>query len=421
MPDQLRKAPLSPFVPGTGSVPPVLAGRTSHKQRLRELCDRLLSPEHKVYRPAVIIGPRGNGKTVLLRWLKQYAEKLGVDTDWVTPQNIPSLEALAERVRDKRWSRRQAVQEVGVSGKIGDMEGSAAVRLAERQGQMPPDLTRILTKRATKKPFALLVDEAHTLNTEVGSSLLNSAQEVLDKVPFFLVLAGTPDLQDALDEMNSTFWNRSLPVGVGRLKPKDAKLAIEEPLAEARIRLGCEDLWQNVLAECQGYPYFVQLLGDSLWRTAFNEDLETQILVARKRSGAILDEESVQASILGMAQEKQYYYERRCEELDRLDLMDCAGRLAESFCEHETVHTDKVKAVIQESVGEENTQSTMDALRHIGYIWMPPGSSRYYEPGIPSLMNFVAADRQRAKDAVKPLIEDRDNSANYGLDEGPPQ
>ena len=59
-----------------------------------------------------------------------------------------------------------------------------------------------------------LLDEAHTLDVEVGRTLLNTSQHVRDEAPFLLVLAGTPGLAAHLGGMNASFWSR---MGEGRL------------------------------------------------------------------------------------------------------------------------------------------------------------------------------------------------------------
>ena len=47
-----------------------------------------------------------------------------------------------------------------------------------------------LTARCRKRPFAVLLDEAHTLDLEVGRTLLNASQQVRDEAPFLLCWQG---------------------------------------------------------------------------------------------------------------------------------------------------------------------------------------------------------------------------------------
>ena len=64
------------FAPGAGMTPPVLAGREREKAVIIEALEDL----GKGYNPTAniaLIGPRGNGKTALLRWVKEYVDHNG--------------------------------------------------------------------------------------------------------------------------------------------------------------------------------------------------------------------------------------------------------------------------------------------------------------------------------------------------------
>ena len=65
-----------------------------------------------------------------------------------------------------------------------------------------------LIARCRKKPVAALLDEAHTLDLDVGELLLNAGQDVRPKAPFLLVLAGTPGLLAHLGKMSASFRDR---------------------------------------------------------------------------------------------------------------------------------------------------------------------------------------------------------------------
>ena len=89
------RPPINPFVPGRGVLPPFLAGRDSEQHELMRLL-AYVQAGRGAPREAVLSGPRGNGKTVLLRWLEREIEAAGkVDVVWRTPSDLPSLDALA--------------------------------------------------------------------------------------------------------------------------------------------------------------------------------------------------------------------------------------------------------------------------------------------------------------------------------------
>ena len=63
----MNKPDDSGFKPGAGEIPPVLAGRENEKATIMTALEALgadLSPEQNI----ALVGPRGNGKTALLRW-----------------------------------------------------------------------------------------------------------------------------------------------------------------------------------------------------------------------------------------------------------------------------------------------------------------------------------------------------------------
>ena len=92
---------LGPFQPGPGRMPPFLAGRETEKQLFEGLLQRLRSgkpPPSEL----ILYGPRGNGKTVLLRWLREAAaQRPPVDAVALLPSGIPDVAGLATRLLPK--------------------------------------------------------------------------------------------------------------------------------------------------------------------------------------------------------------------------------------------------------------------------------------------------------------------------------
>ena len=168
----------------------------------------------------------------------------------------------------------------------------------------------------SRKPFILFIDEAHRLDPIIGETLLNEAQVVAGEKPFLLVLAGTPDMKEALGQMQATFWSRSMQLGIGLLSPDAARTAIEEPLRAHRIELEDEGLWDKVVADSQAYPYFVQLWGQQLWKRAD----------ARQPTGGkiVLSRGDVEAASAEVNGGKIYFYNDRFEEVSRESLVPAA-------------------------------------------------------------------------------------------------
>ena len=365
---------LGPFRPGPGGLPPYLAGRGSEQGIFRRLLGGLqegLAPPREV----VLHGPRGNGKTALLAWLQREAAGYpGVDVLRLTPAGIPNETKLIERLLPVSWLQRFAPDEISLHG------------ITWRPGQShPPPLDEALEARTRKKPLILLLDEAHTLDERVGCTLLNASQQLGRDLPFLLVLAGTPGLRSHLNSMNVSFWNRAERRPVGRLDPSAAEEAIRRPLHGENIDID-EDALAHVVRESHGYPYFVQLWGDALWRQATEAaEPETRRRLTRAAADAVQSD---------FDREKNDYYLDRYEELEKLNLLPVARTVAEAFGAQPLLDDSQLETAIHRGRGTsddaDGMRSAKDALRELGYIWRPEATPMW-EPGIPSLMDYVRA------------------------------
>lgn len=259
-------AALGPFEPGPGRLPPYLAGREAEQRALAGFVARL-----RERRPPpsdlILYGLRGNGKTVLLKWLEQ--EVIGrnenrapgdaeIGTLWLTPTAIPTVSDVARQLAARGPMDRLHVEKVAVPGLV-DLRLGA--------GNSPGDLVEALTRRLGEGPLVLLLDEAHRLRPEAGEALLNASQQIGSRAPFLLVLAGTPDLRWKLRGMSSSFWPRSHSLPIGRLSRAASRDAVRIPLRRDGIGISHGAL-DAVVDESRRYPFFLQLWGGFLWRAA---------------------------------------------------------------------------------------------------------------------------------------------------------
>ena len=368
---------VSPFVPGHGSLPPYLSGRDEECESLLSLL-AYLHGGRGAPRDAVLIGPRGNGKTALLRWFEREIDKEGgaIDVVWLTPNEILGLDALANVLApcDRFDSLRSEVLSMSIGvGKWG-----------WELGDQPASLTRLLRARCSRQPLVVLLDEAHNLGTEIGTILLNASQSVAAEAPFLLVLAGTPNLTAHLNSLSATFWSRATQIGIGRLEPIAAGEAVARPLAaqEPPIAIS-DDALADVVGESEGYPYFLQLWGDALWRAAHREGRThiDQWLVA-KAKGAFDKQRSI-------------YFDDRRRELKAQALLPVAIQVAAAFRDCATLADANLDRVVAATLGTEpqfrEVLRLQTGLADLGYIWSPPGEANRWQPGIPSLMRYVEA------------------------------
>ena len=364
------------FMAGNGAVPPALTGRTEEQAVLSRCLGDLrgnAAPPHDV----VLVGPRGNGKTVLLRWFQHACAQSepAVEVVWLTPSALASQPALLEALAPRRWLAKLLPRKVGIAS-VGSAEWAS-----ERGGR---DLAEALISRCRRRPLVVVLDEAHTLDLRVGRVLLNVSQQVRAEAPFLLVLAGTPGLPAHLDRMDVSFWSRlgEGELGIGCLREKAAKQALVEPLDAHGVDIDADAL-AYVVAQSQCYPYFVQLWGDALWQHLLAVGATTVVAEHAK---------AVQPAV---AARMANYYQRRFAELESEGLVPAAAAIAQLFvnangaaASDQDVDAALAKTGIEDA-GERHARR--EALNRLGYVWRPPNQQAPFRwhAGIPSLMAYV--------------------------------
>ena len=384
----MTRAPLNPFVPGRGVLPPYLAGREVEKRALMGML-AYVEAGRGAPRDVVLCGPRGNGKTVLLRWFQREVEALdgGIDVLWRTPSDLPSVDAMATSLAPPGRFKSTLPDSLPLSTGI----GRGGWELGDNLGT----LAELLTLRCRQRPLVVLLDEAHTLDPVVGQALLNASQSASAQAPFLLVLAGTPGLEPQLNAMSATFWDRAEQLAIGLLDRTASEEALTRPFeGEAPpVTFGAAAL-ARVLDDSQCYPYFLQLFGAALW-DAVAADGETTIggAVVTRAMGAFDDRRGT-------------YYHHRRNELERAGLLDVASALARAFKTRDSLPQAEVDAAIASadaasgprgidpsSSPKANNRHQLirirDELAAIGYIWNPPGHRDVWRPGIPNLMAHI--------------------------------
>ena len=360
---------IGPFQPGPGKLPPYLAGREQEQALFRGWGDAVAQGVPPPS-PVILYGPRGNGKTALLVWLQRHLAALpGMDVVRLTPSRIRTPALLAGALLSDAWLARFAPKELSVVG------------LTWRPGgdRTPPTAEDTIRLRAGKRPLTLLLDEAHTLSPEVGNELLNVSQELGAELPFFLVLAGTPDLEDRLSEMEASFWGRAKRIRLNRLGPGAAAAAIERPLHEDGMSIEAAAL-ERILAESHGYPFFLQLWGQFSWDCAAPEGRQ------------LITSDDVEAAAPEFEETRGDYYRQRYEELEKRQLLEAARALAEAFRGGATLSAPAAKQAVRGALGRAGEGAglleALTAMKHLGFIWRS-GPTPAWEPGIPSLMDYI--------------------------------
>ncbi len=370
------------FRPGDGSLPPYLAGRKEEKEYFQRRI-KSLKNRKPIGQNLIVYGPRGNGKTALLRHLQRETlqrEEGNLDVQWATPKEMEHPGKLIDLLVGDHSGLRSKLTSGGFSVDLGIAQANVEIDLSKRL----LTIRDLLQERCQSKPLILIIDEAHRLNPQMGEELLNASQTVRGEgAPFLLVLVGTPNLMAALGETNASFWGRSELCPLGRLSPDEAGQAVTVPLEQAGISFS-PGVVDEIVGRTHCYPFFLQIWGDCLARRLAQTG-QTEVTLD------MLREVEAEAN-----RRRDAMYQTRFDEIRRMGLLSVAESVANAFIQpgKPTLHERILEEAIARGLSDKDEPITdsrildnLDQLYQLGYVWRVERFD--YEPGIPSLMTFV--------------------------------
>lgn len=278
----------NPYRPGVGLKPTYLAGREREQRRFVTTLEA--APE--IPANVRVTGLRGVGKSVLLTRFEELASE---KSEWATllvelqpKHNSDSgfLELMGDQLDELRGQLSIAKKFRAKIGKAVDAGRSMVKAEFEGitwsfDGQVAGDAAELgeailaaveAALSVGRNGLAILLDEAQVLsdarqaNGDHPLSTLLSAVSTLQKkeVPVALVLCGLPTL--TVNLLAARTYSERMFKGeeVGALTSEAARDALVKPL-EDTPRTADHELVERVLAEVEGYPYFIQLWGAEIW------------------------------------------------------------------------------------------------------------------------------------------------------------
>ena len=280
----------NPYAPGAGSPPLELAGRDELIETARVALERtrLRFPTKSL----MLIGLRGVGKTVLLDYIREQAERSGIHTIRIEAPEQRSLPAiLAPQLRQAllRLSRVEKARELAQRGlralagfakalklKYDDievgMDFDPEPGLADN-GDLEHDLQDLLdaagaAAEAAGTALALFIDELQYVDEEQLAALITALHRSAQRRhPVILVGAGLPQLVGRMGRAKSYAERLFDFPAIGPLPATAARLALEKPAATQKVAF--EELaLARIVKETQGYPYFLQEWGKHAWDAA---------------------------------------------------------------------------------------------------------------------------------------------------------
>lgn len=271
----------SPYTPGTMATD--VPGRDTQLSDISGTLARVATDGHFGGRIRVDIGPRGVGKTSLLRRAQRTAEKLQLATIYVTAGNGALSAVITDEITQttRAWGIGDALLERLSTAKLTfGAPGFLRVQLGDN-GSVPPEATRAfrdLITDATRAAqdqghpgIALFIDELQAADPASLRTIAYAWQELqstpLPAAAFAAGLSHTPDVVTATVTHAERFRYRPLP----DLEAHQAREALTRPATTLGVSWQTPAL-EAVVERAQGYPYFIQLYGDEIWAAAGHPD-----------------------------------------------------------------------------------------------------------------------------------------------------
>ena len=273
----------SPYTPNFGAVPEVLAGREELLER--HVAGLLGGPGNSLFTHA-LLGDRGVGKTVVLTVLGERMAGHGwAVLPYQARRERDAIRELLSLLPDALRSSWPARVLRGLEREVTVELNAAVVKVTGRltgRGPDAGDLTSALRRalrqvgeRAAKRGTGLLVtvDEAQAVPLAALSDLGMIIQTVAHgaRLPIAFTFAGTPELGEVLLSSGS-FLERMPRTELGTLTGDEARLALIAP-ANARGVVWSSAAVDLAADAAAGYPYFVQLAGESAWQAATGREM----------------------------------------------------------------------------------------------------------------------------------------------------
>lgn len=261
----------SPFTPGFGSTPSVVAGRV-------ELFETITSgaaggPGHPGY-ASIAVGARGTGKTTLLNLVRGAAQKKGwavLETDGAHGSVCERLLAAAARVQHSggTGSKRELT---GVQ--VGPVGATFQRREEAADSSLDPDaLLHALADLGSQaaaggSQVVILVDEMHAVRRPDVRRLASVLQNVTMRsgLPVAFIGMSLPHILDThLADRAITFLQRCPRYEVPMLSDDEVRLGLRATVVDHGGAIADEAL-DEAVSRIGGHPYNLQLLGYHAWR-----------------------------------------------------------------------------------------------------------------------------------------------------------
>lgn len=281
----------NPYSPGAGNRPPELAGRDDVVAQADVMFQRL--KEGMTIEPMVLVGLRGVGKTVLLRHLREMAERAGYEVLWAEADEDKSLpevlvvglrktllalsriEAVKDRVRQSFGALKSFV--AGFNLTIGEFGVSYDPELGVADsGDLEADVSDIISEvgqvaAAAHKGLVIFVDELQLLQRSELAALIAAIHRASqERLPVAFIGAGLPQILALAGSAKAYAERLFVFPRIDALSEEAAVAAIENPASALGVEFEPEAI-SEILRVTERYPYFIQQWAFCAWNIATDD------------------------------------------------------------------------------------------------------------------------------------------------------
>lgn len=376
----------NPFNPGIGNAPAYLAGRSKEKSIIEKTLKAINGPKltggklkQPPRRPITLSGPRGVGKTCLLQWAQDLAQK----------QGIPAIRVVYLRKGDSKEGTLQELTQRLIDGKGKETTSSgfqlklpqlASYKKEWRREPSDVSYRQVVQARLSEGPLAIMMDEVHHYDDEYLALILQHSQEMISNgYPLAIMLVGTPQMESFLMRVSTTYMNRCKTIRINKLTTEETSRALHKPFLDNGIEVS-EDALKFMTDITDLYPYFVQVVGQAVWEKMIEQDRQDVDLALVQQSKAEMD------------YERNIFYDSIYGEMYKAKLIPFVLQGIDILAEHEQkIRLEMLVEKLQKrnpDMGQDRAVEVAEGLVDWGLMWKEVD---WLIPGVPSLASYLQA------------------------------
>lgn len=257
----------NPFRAGPATLPLHVAGREEELDIINDVLEVITLPRNKgrlsesPLFPLKIVGPRGVGKTTLLVKAGERAEQLGVYVVQEASFNsLTMTNKLLLGLAEKKKAAKDLQKRINQLGSDSD---SGSLKQPELRALI---LEEALLAHLHIQPMVLLLDEVMHYELKELEILLRTCQKLIsDNYPLALIMAGTPQLEQHLEQVEASFLERIINIYINNLSDAATQEALAKPFELRGARLSIPAL-HHMAKLTDNYPFFIQIVGREVWK-----------------------------------------------------------------------------------------------------------------------------------------------------------